>query len=55
MFNSFKVKKCRICDNKKLLKCTNWRPSFNLESGLRETILWIEKNLKHYKSNEYVV
>ena len=34
------------CDNSKLLKYTGWKPKYNLKKGLKETIDWIEANLK---------
>ena len=37
------------CDNSKLLKYTNWTPEFTLESGLKETIDWMEINMHLYK------
>jgi NAD dependent epimerase/dehydratase len=42
-----------ICDNNKLLKHTNWKPEYNIEKGLTETISWIKKNLKIYKTSFY--
>jgi NAD dependent epimerase/dehydratase len=41
------------CDNKKILKLTEWRPQYNLESGLDETIDWLKNNLHLYKSELY--
>lgn len=43
------------CDNTKIMKNTSWRPEFNLESGLRETVKWMQKNLSLYKSDIYNV
>lgn len=42
-----------LSDNQKLLKNTNWKPNYSLESGLEKTIEWIRKNIKYYKSNHY--
>jgi NAD dependent epimerase/dehydratase len=42
-----------ICDNTKIINSTNWRPDYNLEKGLIETITWIEKNMEIYKSSIY--
>ncbi len=41
--------------NEKIQKLTNWKPEWNLESGLTETIAWFsdEINLKKYKSDIY--
>lgn len=44
-----------LCDNSKLRKNTNWTPSYNLESGLLETIDWIKTHLSNYKSGLYNV
>ncbi|MFA6980578.1 MAG: NAD-dependent 4,6-dehydratase LegB [Ignavibacteriaceae bacterium] len=43
------------CDNSKLLQNTLWRPKFNLETGLNETINWIKKNIHNYKPEIYNV
>ncbi len=42
-----------ICDNSKIKKFTNWKPKYNLEKGLKETIDWIEKNKKFFKYEIY--
>lgn len=39
--------------NKKILELTNWKPQYNLEHGIKETIQWIRDNLQHYKANIY--
>ena len=41
------------CDNSKITKYTNWNPYYNIESGLSETIKWIEKNIDSYKPDIY--
>lgn len=43
------------CDNSKIMELTDFRPQYNLESGLRETIEWFQnpENLKKYKANIY--
>jgi len=43
------------CDNKKILSKTNWKPQYNLEKGLKETIGWITENLAFYKPDIYNV
>jgi NAD dependent epimerase/dehydratase len=43
------------CDNSKLLKHTLWKPDYTLESGLKETIGWLESNIHLYKSEQYNV
>ena len=41
------------CDNSKLTKNTSWRPEYTLESGLKETIQWMESNSSLLKSDIY--
>ncbi|MHC4807193.1 MAG: GDP-mannose 4,6-dehydratase [Planctomycetota bacterium] len=41
------------CDNSKLIKNTSWRPEYTLESGLKETIQWMESNSCLLKSDIY--
>jgi NAD dependent epimerase/dehydratase len=48
----------RLCgDNSKIKSLTGFTPSYNLETGLRETIEWFtdKKNLTKYKTNIYNV
>jgi len=42
-----------ICDNSKILNNTNWKPRYDLKSGLIETIEWFRKNFTIYKSYIY--
>lgn len=44
-----------IGDTKKIMALTSWKPSFDLEAGLRETILWFKQaeNLSRYKAWQY--
>jgi dTDP-glucose 4,6-dehydratase len=42
-----------VCDNSKIKKFTNWKPKYNLEQGLKETIDWLEKNKKLFKFDIY--
>jgi Nucleoside-diphosphate-sugar epimerases len=44
-----------LCDNKKLLSNTNWKPKYTLETGLSETIDFLKLNLGLYKHNLYNV
>jgi len=46
-----------IGSNGKIMKLTNWRPRYSLESGLEETIAWFQqyKNLRKYKPELYNV
>ena len=46
----------RLCgDNTLIEQLTDWRPRFDLEAGLRETIAWFVNpdNLRNYKGNIY--
>jgi nucleoside-diphosphate-sugar epimerase len=42
-------------DNKKILSFTNWKPIYDIEKGLAETIEWFRKkeNINKYKANIY--
>lgn len=42
-----------VCKNNKLIDNTSWKPQFNLESGLQETIEWFIKYAHFYKNNDY--
>lgn len=44
-------------DNSRIIKHTDWKPLYNLENGLKETIKWFtnKDNLKHYKAGIYNV
>lgn len=44
-----------LCDNKKIIMNTNWKPDYNIDSGLLETIEWIKNNLQLYKADIYNV
>ena len=46
-----------VCDNKKLLNNTDWRPKYNLEEGLAKVVKWMKdpKNLDLYKTAQYNV
>lgn len=43
------------CDNTKLMQRTDWKPNYNLKTGLSETIEWIKDNLNLYKADIYNV
>jgi len=43
------------CDNKKIMKYTDWKPKYDLTKGLIETISWIKNNLEIYKHYIYNV
>ena len=42
-------------DNKKIKDLTEWKPKYTLDKGLKETIDWIEKNMKYFKTDIYNV
>ena len=42
-----------MCDNTKLIKHTNWKPRYNLDKGLRETLKWLEENKLLFKHEIY--
>jgi len=44
-----------ICDNHKAKELIGWKPQYNLEEGLKETIKWIQSNLGLYKAEIYNV
>jgi NAD dependent epimerase/dehydratase len=44
-----------FCDNSKLLANTTWKPSYNLERGLIETIDWLRQHQDLYKADIYNV
>ena len=42
-----------MCDNTKLIKHTNWKPRYDLDKGLRETLKWLEENKLLFKHEIY--
>ncbi len=44
-----------LCNNTKIVKTTNWKPKYDLESGLNETITWLRNNIEKYKVDIYNV
>ena len=44
-----------MCNNEKILKNTNWKPFYNLKTGLQKTIEWVGKNIDIYKPHLYNV
>ena len=42
-----------LCDNSKLIKNSNWKPVYNIDTGLKETINWIDQNKNLFKHNIY--
>ena len=45
------------CDNTKIRKLTGFKPEYDIEKGLKETIDWftVKDNLAKYKTNIYNV
>ncbi|QQS35539.1 MAG: GDP-mannose 4,6-dehydratase [Ignavibacteriales bacterium] len=41
------------CDNNKLASNTKWKPDYNLDYGLQETINWIKNNMQFFKPELY--
>lgn len=44
-----------VCDNKKILKQTAWKPKINFEEGLDLTINWFKENKELFKHDIYHV
>lgn len=44
-----------LCDNNKLIKNTNWKPEYDLDKGILETIEWFKSNIDLYKPDIYNV
>jgi NAD dependent epimerase/dehydratase len=44
-----------VCDNQKITRTTGWKPRYDLEQGLLETIAFIKKNRHLYKPRIYNV
>ena len=42
-----------FCDNKKLIKNTNWKPEYNLTGGLKNTLKWYKENKSFFKAGSY--
>jgi len=42
-----------LCNNKKFISATNFKPNFNLQTGLVKTIEWFRHNLDEYKDSEF--
>ena len=39
--------------NEKIKRLTDWTPHYTFKQGIQETIHWIEKNMKYYKTDIY--
>lgn len=44
-----------MCNNKKLINNTGWKPAYDLDKGLIETIEWLKQNMNNYKPDIYNV
>ena len=44
-----------VCNNKKLIDGSSWKPKYDLKQGLKETIDWFEENNHLYKAQHYHV
>ena len=42
-----------VCNNGKILKGTEWKPEYDLDKGLKETINWFIENDNIYKPQIY--
>ncbi len=44
-----------VCDNKKLLNNTDWRPNYTLKEGLEKVVKWMKESINLYKTDQYNV
>ena len=44
-----------VCNNSKLIDNSEWKPKYDLDKGLKETIEWFKDNKQLYKSDQYNV
>ena len=44
-----------LCNNTLIINNTNWKPNYNLDSGLKETIDWVTENQNMFKPGIYNV
>jgi len=44
-----------VCNNSKILEETEWKPEYDLDNGLKETIKWFKETNKKYKARNYNV
>lgn len=42
-------------DNTKLKELTGWKPNYNIDQGLKETVDWIKNNMQYFKTDIYNV
>lgn len=46
----------RLCaDNRRAMQWTQWRPQYDLDAGLQETIDWVSQHIDGYRSGVYTV
>ncbi len=43
------------CENSKIMAATDWRPQYNIHSGIEKTVDWFRSNLDIYKQDIYNV
>ncbi len=41
------------CNNTKIMSFTEWKPQYDLDAGLEETIVWFKEYSRYYKSEIY--
>jgi len=44
-----------VCDNRRMRELTSWRPQYDLETGLQETIDWVRAHQADFKVGSYTV
>lgn len=44
-----------ICDNSKAKRLLGWSPQYSLDEGLTQTIDWMKKYIRLYKTDRYVI
>lgn len=44
-----------ICDNKKIIKCSKWKPKVRLEEGIKRTLDWLKNSPSLKKSHQYII
>jgi len=42
-------------DNTKIKELTGWKPNYNIDAGLEETVAWIKNNMQYFKTDIYNV
>jgi len=42
-------------DNTKIKELTGWKPDYNIDAGLEETVAWIKNNMQYFKTDIYNV